>query len=175
MQQNSESTYQGGESMQKIKAKENMQDPETCRGCVMPFLKSTGNNSMKQTSVDPEPTENKGSMHFKRQQKRNCQYSNKLSTNPLWELSNSRKHYSCITLDYLTNQKAGTKLSLQVLFALVKQTQRLGVSMYILSDRRHTVLLHCLSCETVIDREEIRQTTTVRLVQNNAGHETVYS
>lgn len=24
---------------------------------------------MKQTSVDPEPTENKGSMHFKRQQK----------------------------------------------------------------------------------------------------------
>lgn len=47
--------------------------------------------------------------------------------------------------------------------------------MYILSDRRHTVLLHCLSCETVIDREEIRQTTTVRLVQNNAGHETVYS
>lgn len=130
---------------------------------------------MKQTSVDPEPTENKGSMHFKRQQKRSCQYSNKLSTNPLWELSNSRKHYSCITLDYLTNQKAGTKLSLQVLFALVKQTQRLGVSMYILSDRRHTVLLHCLSCETVIDREEIHQTTTVRLVQNNAGHETVYS
>lgn len=38
MQQNSESTYQGGESMQKIKAKENMQDPETCRGCVMPLL-----------------------------------------------------------------------------------------------------------------------------------------
>lgn len=116
MQQNSESTYQGGESMQKIKAKENMQDPETCRGCVMPLLpcfcdsyrlnpnlfkailKSTGNNSKKQTSVDPEPTENKGSMHFKRQQKRNCQYSNKLSTNPLWELSNSRKHYSCVSL-----------------------------------------------------------------------------
>lgn len=81
----------------------------------------------------------------------------------------------CITLDYLTNQKAGTKLSLQVLFALVKHTQRLGVSMYILSDRRHTVLLHCLSCETVIDREEVHQTTTVRLVQNNAGHETVHS
>lgn len=38
MQQNSESTYQGGESMQKIKAKENMQDPESCRGCVMPLL-----------------------------------------------------------------------------------------------------------------------------------------
>lgn len=116
MQQNSESTYQGGESMQKIKAKKNMQDPETCRGCVMPLLpcfcdryrlnsnlfkailKSTGNNSKKHTSVDPEPTENKGSMHFKRQQKRNCQYSNKLSTNPLWELSNSRKHYSCVSL-----------------------------------------------------------------------------
>lgn len=54
MQQNSESTYQGGESMQKIKAKENMQDPETCRGCVQRVCNAAAALLLWQLPFEPE-------------------------------------------------------------------------------------------------------------------------
>lgn len=158
-----------------------MQVPETCRGCVMlllpcflwellvepisvlSHLKAQATTARSKHQWIQNQQKIKGSMHSKRQQKRNLSILEQAEyKSAVGVIQVQKALLLCFTLDYLTNQKAGTKLSLQVLFALVKQTQRLGESMYSLSDRRHTVFLHCLSCETVIDRRRsIKQPLSV--------------